>query len=191
MGCHTWFYRKIERTQEEAKQSCLRGLRKSEKLNLNILANRNYNGLDWSDWTESELIKHDSYLKRQIKMVNNNFCQRAVWNHQNDENLTEYIEGKGLYIEDTGFHDVFRRGDYPEDRLFSHEETIKYLEDNDSIITYGYFQRSHQDIPCINGLCNGEKPTWFEVDRESRKLEALGLLKEFWDKYPDGMIEFG
>jgi len=158
MGCHTWFYRKIERTQEEAKQSCLRGLRKSEKLNLNILANRNYNGLDWSDWTESELIKHDSYLKRQIKMVKNNFCQRAVWNHQNDGNLTEYIDGKGFYME-IGFHDTFRKYGYPEDRLFSLQETLDYINnpENDCTIYENTIER----------------------------------LKEFWNKYPDGMIEFG
>ena len=51
-------------------------------------------------------------------MVENNFCQRAVWNHQNDNELTEYIEGKGFYVE-TGFHDMFRKYGYPEDRLFS------------------------------------------------------------------------
>ena len=191
MGCHTWFYRKIERTQEQAKQNCLKGLLKSEKLNLSILNDRNYNGIDWSEWTDDMLLNQDATLKRQIRMVENNFCQRAIWNYQDDENLTEYIDGKGLYIGYTGFHDVFRRGGYPEDRLFSYEETIKYLEDNDSIIRYGYFQRSHPGIPCINGLCNGEKPIWFEVDREIRKLEVLELLKEFWNKYPDGMIEFG
>ena len=158
MGCHTWFYRKIERTQEEAKQSCLRGLRKSEKLNLNILANRNYNGLDWSDWTESELIKCDSYLKRQIRMVENNFCQRAVWNHQNDENLTEYIDGKGFYME-TGFHDIFRKYGYPEDKLFSLQETLNY----------------------INNPENGCTVYEHTIER----------LKEFWNKYPDGMIDFG
>lgn len=158
MGCHTWFYRKIERTQEEAKQSCLRGLRKSEKLNLNILANRNYKGLNWSNWTESELIKHDSYLKRQIRMVDNNFCKRAVWNHQDDENLTEYIDGKGFYME-TDFHDTFRKYGYPENRLFSLQETLDYINNpkNDCTI--------------------------YE--------NTIEILEEFWNKYPDGMIEFG
>ena len=158
MGCHTWFYRKIERTQEEAKQSCLRLLRKSEKLNLNILANRNYNGLDWSNWTESELIKHDSYLKRQIRMVDNNFCQRAVWNHQDDENLTEYIDGKGFYME-TDFHDTFRKYGYPEDRLFSLQETLDYINNPENNCTI------------------------YE--------NTIEKLEEFWNKYPDGMIEFG
>jgi hypothetical protein len=135
MGCHTWFYRKIERTQEQAKQNCLKGLLKSEKLNLSILNDRNYNGIDWSDWTDDMLLKHDASLKKQIRMVKNNFCQRAVWNHQNDKNLTEYIEGKGLYIEDTGFHDVFRKYGYPENKLFSLEETLDYINNTENNCT--------------------------------------------------------
>lgn len=134
MGCHTWAYKKVERTQEEAKQSCLRLLRKSEKLNLNILANRNYNGLDWSNWTEDELIKHDSHLKRKMRMVENNFCQRAVWNHQDDENLTKYVDGKGFYIE-VGFHDIFRKYGYPSDKLFSLQETLDYINNPENDCT--------------------------------------------------------
>jgi hypothetical protein len=135
MGCHTWFYRKIERTQEQAKQNCLKGLLKSEKLNLSILNDRNYNNIDWSEWTDDMLLEHDAVLKRQIRMVENNFCQRAVWNHQNDKNLTEYIEGKGLYIEDTGFHDVFRKYGYPENKLFSLEETLDYINNTENNCT--------------------------------------------------------
>ena len=195
MGCHTWFYRKIERTQQEANESCIKGLKKSRRLSWKIFKNpTSYRGINWEEdcgSTKESCLNSIKIINRKIKAIYNGYYQRAIWNHQQDEELTHYIDNKGLYIEDTGFYNVFRRGGYPEDRLFSYEETIKYLEDNDSIITYGYFQRSHRDIPCINGLCNGEKPTWFEVDREPRKLEALKLLKEFWDKYPDGMIEFG
>lgn len=195
MGCHTWFYRKIERTQEEANESCIKGLKKSRRLSWKIFKNpTGYRGINWEencDSNKENCLKSISILNRKIKAIYNGYYKKAVWNHQSDKDLTVYIKGKGLYIENTEFHDLFRRGGYPEDRLFSYEETIKYLEDNDSIITYGYFQRSHQDIPCINGLCNGEKPTWFEVDREIGKTESLELIKEFWNKYPDGMIQFG
>ena len=126
MGCHTWAYKKVERTQEEAKQSCLLKLKNSEKLNLNILKDRNYNGIDWSEWSEENLIWHNKIIKRQIKMVENNFCKRAVWNHQNDKELTEYVDGKGFYIE-IGFHDMFRKYGYPDDRLFSLQETLNYI----------------------------------------------------------------
>ena len=159
MGCHTWFYRKIERTQKEAKESCLKELRKSEKLNLNILQDRNYNGLDWSEWEEVDLIKYDAILKRKIMMVENDLCGKAVWNHQNDKELTEFVEGKGLYIEDTGFHDLFIKYGYPDDRLFSLDETLDYLNDSKN------------------------KCVVYE--------DSLSRIKDFWEKFPNGMIEFG
>ena len=159
MGCHTWFYRKIERTQKEAKQSCLKKLIYDEKLNINILENRSFNGIDWSNYTEEELIKFDTILKRKIRMVKNNLCQKTVWNNQNDKELTVYVEGKGLFIEDTGFHDVFRKYGYPDDKLFSLKESLDYINNtnNDCVIYEDTVQR----------------------------------LTEFWNKFKNGMIEFG
>ena len=127
MGCHILFYRKLERTQEEAKQSCLVGLRDSEQLNLSILKDRNYGDIDWSDYSDENLIHSDAVLKRQIRMVENDLCQRAVWNHQNDERPTKYIDGKGLYISDTEFYDVFRVTNFPKIKLFSLDETLSYI----------------------------------------------------------------
>lgn len=131
MGCHTWFYRKIERTQEEAKLSCLEALNKSRNLNWEIYKNRNYKGFDWSHYKDDYLLKRNDILCRKIRMVENNLCQRAVWNHQNDEELTVYIEGRGLYIEDTGYHDLFRIHSYPEDILFSLEDSLDFIKKND------------------------------------------------------------
>lgn len=88
-------------------------------------------------------------------MVSNNLCQKAVWNYQDDEEITEFIDNKGLYIADTGFHDVFRKYDYPNDILFSLDESLEYINSCDV----------------------------FE--------DTVGRLKEFWSKYPNGMINFG
>lgn len=127
MGCHTWFYRKIERTQEEAKQNCLQYLKHSRNLGWKIYKNPNgYAGIDWQV-SKEEQLRYIHLLNRQIRMVSNNLCQKAVWNKQNDKDLVEYFEGKGLYIEDTGFHDVFRKYGYPEDQLLSLEETLNYI----------------------------------------------------------------
>lgn len=125
MGCHTWFYRKIERTQEEATSICLKKLKKERNLSWKIIKNPNYLSMEWQskDWQ----LKWIKILNRQIKAVANGFYQRAVWNRQDDDNLTQYVDGKGLYIEDTGYHDVFRKYGYPEDKLFSLEETLEYI----------------------------------------------------------------
>lgn len=127
MACHTWFYRKLNITQQEAKENCLEYLKKSRNLAWKIYKNpTGYCGIDW-DTTKDEQFKQISVLNRQIKAVSNNFYQCAVWNHQSHENLTYYVKGKGLYIEDTGFHDWFRRGGYPDDELFSLQETLDYI----------------------------------------------------------------
>lgn len=162
MGCHTWFYRKIERTQKEANESCIKGLKKSRNLSWKIFNNpTGYAGINWEEdcgSTRESCLKSISVSNRKIKAIYNGYYQRAVWNHQRDRNLTEYIDGKGLYIE-TGFHDTFRKYGYPEDRLFSLQETLDYINnpENDCTIYENTIER----------------------------------LKEFWNKYPDGMITFG
>ena len=195
MSCHTWFYRKIERTQEEANESCLKSLKKSRKLCWKIFKNpTGYRGINWEEdcgSTREECAKRLMVLNRKIKAIYSGYYQRAVWNHQDDDEITIYIEGKGLYVEDTGYHDAFRLGGYPDDKLFSYEETIKYLEDKDSEIRYGSTARLHSEIPMINGLVNGEPPVWYEVDRESCKAESIETIRKFWNEFPDGMIEFG
>lgn len=158
MGCHTWFYRKIERTQKEAKESCLEYLKYSRNLGWKIYKNPNgYLGINWQI-SKEEQLRYIHLLNRQIRMVSNNYCQKAVWNHQNDEDLVEYVDGKGLYIE-AGFHDVFRKYGYPDDKLFSLKETLEYINN-----------------PLNNCVTNDNTLKW---------------LNEFWEKYPDGMIEFG
>lgn len=135
MGCHTWFYRKIERTQEEAKQSCIEYLKYARNLAWKIHRKPNgYFGIDWNS-TKEEQLRYVRLLNRQIRMVSNNLCQKAVWNKQNDEDLVEYFEGKGLYIEDTGFHDLFRKYDYPDDVLFSIKDTLDYIKNKENDCT--------------------------------------------------------
>lgn len=158
MGCHTWFYQRVERTQQEAKESCLNKLRYAEELNLNILQDRNYEGIDWSYWSDDMLLKKDAVIKRHIRMVENDIYPEAVWHHQNDEKLTCYVEGKGLYM-NTKYHDLFRKYGYPDHRLYSLEETLEYL-----------------DNPTNECEFNDE---------------SIVRLKEFWNEYPDGMIQFG
>lgn len=159
MGCHTWFYRKIGRTQEEAKQSCLQNLKRGRNLAWKIYKNpTSYCNIDW-EVTKEYQLNYINLLNRQIRMVSNNLCSKAVWNRQNDEDLTEYIDGRGLYIEDTGFHDVFRKYGYPDDKLFSLEETLNYINSPEN------------------------KCTIYE--------NTIEHLKEFWNRYPDGIIKFG
>ena len=159
MSCHTWHYRKLERTQEEAKQSCLTMLKRGRNLCWKIYNNpTNYRGLNW-ETTKKEQLDYLKIYNRKIKAVCNNYYQKAIWNNQNDKKLTMYVDDKGLYIADTGFHDSFRKYGYPDNKLFSLKETLDYIEN-------------------LDNKC--------EIDENT-----LSILIKFWNKYPDGMIEFG
>lgn len=168
MGCHTWFYRKIERTQKEANENCIQGIKRSRNLAWKIYHRpKSYGKINWTedlyDGIEKDCLNQQLSTvftsNRMIKAINKGYYQKAVWNRQSDENLTLYIEGKGLYIEDTGFHDCFRRGGYPDDKLFSLKETLNYINNSEN--------------QCV------------VYDNTIKQLE------KFWDKYPQGMITFG
>lgn len=68
---------------------------------------------------------------------------------------------------ETEYNDLFRThkrnedGSYTDDVILSKEECFKWLEENK------------------------EKVTFYDYE------ESLKLLNEFWEKYPDGYIEFG
>lgn len=56
-------------------------------------------------------------------------------------------------------HDLFRIGNYTDDKLLSLKQTLDFIDKNKDIISFS----------------------------ENWEIE----LKEFWDKYPNGVIEFG
>ena len=59
-------------------------------------------------------------------------------------------------------HDIFRRYKYPDDELYSFEDTISYFDN-------------------LNNCC------YSSLDRES----MIKRIKEYWKQYPNGMIKFG
>ena len=122
MGCHTWFYKKVERTQEEAKQSCLKKLEELKQLYLTTTQEE----LDIYNYTQEDLQQQLAIINRQIRMVEKNLCQKAVWRHQ-EESICHYIPEKGFFILDENTHDVFRCFHYPNIKLFSYKDTIDFI----------------------------------------------------------------
>ena len=152
MGCHTWFYRKLERTQQQAKESCLEGLRREKSLLKEFIVAIE-NDIDWSQERKESLIKAIAVLERKIRVVEKNLCQRAVWNNQSDNEMTMYVDGKGLFIECDDYRDLFRKYGYPDDMLFSLEETLEYINNpenycftnKDTLIELKEFWEKHPD----------------------------------------------
>lgn len=158
MACHTYFYRKIERTQEEAKKLWIDAQKKSIERWEEIVNNSENKYREIYFWTQQDCAFQLAVLKRQLRMVQNDFCKKAIWNNQPDKELSVFVDGKGLYINDRSFNNCFRKYTYSDVQLFSLQETLDYIHnpENDCLV--------------------------FE--------DTIQKITEFWNKYPDGFIEF-
>lgn len=174
MGCHTWFSRKSSRTIEEAREILINRYKSDIKMLTEdfttedkIMLYEDFYESKLGEKTEEEIllfynnkIEFDiKVLHRKIQMVSKGLCNVAVMRHQ--PSLSYYFPDKGFFIGINEFHNCFRLHGYPEDSLFSKEETYKFLEDNK------------------------DNPLLVIYDNTYEKLE------EFWNKYPDGFIHFG
>ena len=171
MGCHTWFYRKLNVEEEEILPAVIELFEDNIKFWNNYLYDKNSLGdyLEVIQETYPEI--DDEYAKksiticeRKIRMITNGLCKEAVRNKycESLKSVTRYMTGKGFFISQGTTHDVFRKYGYPEDTLFSYEETINYIED-------------------IKNECH----LYITLEETKEKL------KNFWDMHPDGMIDFG
>jgi hypothetical protein len=185
MGCHTWFYKKIQDPSSEEVHNIVKDRCEKELSFLDRLINdRSSVDADlleaYPEWTpEWATSMKDAWSKiynfvdggelniKELPEAFNAFFDEGMsrdsilaflyemWTTE----LTTFIEGKGWFEDTDEFHDVFRKYGYPDDKLFSLEETLEYIKDpNNQCTTYEWTDRR---------------------------------LKEFWEKYPNGMIKFG
>lgn len=169
MGCHTWFYKKVEKPSYEEMRGFVLDQYDESIKGLNKWID---NPLDeeylemvsvYKEWT-IDYIKEwrDSDLRR-VRLIENGYCRVAVMNKYCSYSDSILIPvGDNIYKDvsgNDGYHDVFRKYGYPEDRLFSLEETLSYIDNpkNECVV--------------------------YENTRE--------VLEKFWNRYPDGMIDFG
>lgn len=167
MGCHTWFYYKLDPQPiyEDVKNNVLK---KQIYFDINFYNSILNDTMDKEYLEENpELTKEYAFkkiqvVKRKERMIKNNLCREAVckkFKYRNE--LTKYISGRGFYISTHELtHDLFRIGDYDQTKLFSYEETMKFIENNRNKIYYFH-------------------NTWKED------------MIDFWKTYTDGMICFG
>lgn len=161
MGCHTWFYKKENRSIEEARALFIKDYQaviQEIKNTWNDPDGHTQHYKKTYNLTEEQCLFQLHILERQLRMVEKGLCNVAVMNKQ--EEICDYISDKGFFIEVDGFHDLFRIGKYPLNKLFSLEDTMNFIKEK------------------------GE-----EIYSKADNYEEN--LKEFWTKYPDGMIKFG
>jgi hypothetical protein len=154
MGCHTWFYKKLNSKEEELKKEILfklYELRKTFIKNKKLLS----------------YITNDIF-KIKNKKMSKKFLYKIYVNIPHDNLKT--IFNNNIYEKVNEFHDLFRTNDYNSPILISFEETLNFINLN-NLKGISYFSEEEKRIIT-------EEPDFKKI-------------KEFWNKYPDGIIEFG
>lgn len=153
MGCHTWFHKKSDLSIDSAKKMLI----KSHEINikeLNLVSEETC--LEYG-WEKSKLI--ELYQRRIKRIKNPKIKTETIYNALSDFYNFVYTD-VGLFEEINEYHNLFRIHGYPEDCLYSLEETLQFIKNYEK--TYGFK---------------------VEIDESS--------LREYWEKYPNGMINFG
>ncbi len=159
MGCHTWFYKKVNLSLEDATKKVVSMLE-----NANNSANEYLLTKDFDTFSKESLEEWVYYNNRILSWIRKGWIRSAIYKLLDDG---IYIKDKNsYYIDCDEDHDIFRIGGYPEDVLFSMDETLEFIEKNKDLI-YGYHTNT------VSGK------NWKEQ------------LEDFWVKYPDGNIHFG
>lgn len=169
MGCHTWFYKKIEGpTNEEVKTKLLERIDKEIDFLERLVVNRSSIDEDlleaYPEWTPEYAQQQFPYWEElRSKIINgemgiSELCD--LYSEMSFDEITEYVEGRGWFVSSRELpHDVFRKHGYPEDRLFSLEESLAYI--------------NNPENKCVV----------YE--------ETVEDLEKFWKEHPEGMINFG
>ena len=209
MGCHTWFYKKVNYfSREKLISAIVTDLKVYAKALDTYIKLRTKGAMIPKDL--SEILKDDQityYLENLIFEVpiedlkdakfDLKVYQRYIswwekgWISETtlidrfkipnelekdeseiDETLLQWMEPYGLYEAVPDFHDEFRRKDYPKDLITSYKDTITYIKENYELIRFS-------------------TGTLDERSKFRQIKDCLTRLKQFWDKYPNGIIEFG
>jgi len=174
MGCHTWFYKKLETPSNEVMYKAIKSyFDEGISFNYKLAYDRDSIEPIFKDFEEYTPLFGKRYILQYVKEFGalEDKKEDTEWLMEkyasivhDDDSIGSviFVEGKGLFHEPRDNrlpHDLFRVRNYPEDMLFSFEETIDYI---------------------YNPKVNCETYEW-----------TIFNLKKFWDEYPDGMIRFG
>jgi len=129
MGCHTWFYNRLEKQPiyEEVRELYLSFLKRNVKELREELTqlreNPNYLILE-------EVQRQLNVCERIERIVESGLCKVATLKRYGDcidDDIVYSDKTKFFYKSINRFHDMFRVYDYPMEQLLSEEETLNFL----------------------------------------------------------------
>lgn len=143
MGCHTWFHKKINVSYEEARDSLVKKYKSNIELTQKWIDNPNddeyVDMLKYYEYYTIEYLTEQNEIdRRKLRMVESGYCKEAVMRKYDNNtidkfNVYHYIKNVGMFV-DCEYHNLFRIPGYPEDMLFSLEETIEFIKINKNFI---------------------------------------------------------
>lgn len=172
MGCHTWFYKPINVSYDDAKKQYLKYQYKWIDDANRMINNPTNDDLEfikaYSEFTVDYLQHTIEISKRCIRLVDNGYCKLAVMNkycYEKSFNNTIFLSDKNqMYVSIDEFHDIFRTVKYPTNKLFNFNDTLEFIQKIKNTKLY-YSHLSDYDV--------------------------IQKIQEYWSKYPNGMIDFG
>ena len=143
MGCHTWFYKKLDNQPdyEDIRLEMLEFYKTEIGYYERHISNTLSDDEKWlfEDKSIEDSIHALNVLKRHYRLIEGRYCKVAT--------LSKYpgFTNRGLdfsrvngqfYVGIDNYHDAFRIGNYPEDELFSLQETLDFIEKHKDEIRY-------------------------------------------------------
>jgi hypothetical protein len=154
LGCHTWFYRKVERTYEEARDIWLNWNQRNIKRWEEITHDPEDEFRKFYELSQEECDHTLAVLKRKQRIVEKGLCRRAIFKNQPDdlEGKLYKLVGENLYCTNDDLPgNIFRVGNYPEDKLFSMEDTARFCREKnieltrEQLLRLNIFWEAHPD----------------------------------------------
>jgi len=161
MGCHTWFWQRIERSFDDAKENY--HIAKTKELDSlqRCIDSPTKDDIEMAQiysWTSSHLRDWIADIEQEMDIVASGYRQCIMWENQpdTDDESVVYVKDAGFYRRCKDKGDTFRTV-HTEEKLFCYDQTIHFCDKNG-------------------------------IELNSNQIKSL---KDFWDEYPEGMIDFG
>lgn len=136
MGCHTWFKTESKYSLDEIRTLWCNKFEEWIERWRSYVDNPNHevrvkNGI-FSDYTQEQFEYFFKVYERQLRLVKKGIIKQDYLIHHSlatDEGDDYEICNGVLYVDTQNLpHDIFRIGGYPNDKLFSLDETLQFCE---------------------------------------------------------------